>query len=158
MLLKGMTSQMGSWMKQSITCTTLSTPCSMEPVLCLILPPTIPSFWSEFSPVFLTEILHVVYYFPVFLIHTTMMSSRCSTLSPTPFSTSGWRGLFRPTPPSRMRWPPSVTTGITTWFPSSLQSLMKRFMSHLSNWDIPTPFPWMVSKNWNHFVKRLWVK
>lgn len=71
-------------------------------------------------------------------------SHRCYTLSPTPFSMGGWRNSFRPTPPSRTRWPPLVTTGTTTWFPSSLPSPTRRFMWSLSSWGIPTPSTWKV--------------
>lgn len=54
-------------------------------------------------------------------------SRRCSTRSPTPFLTSGWDAFLHPTPLFQTRWLPSVTTGSTTWFPSSRQSPTRRF-------------------------------
>lgn len=142
MLLKDMKNQMENWVNRSTTFTTWSTPCSMEPALCPTLPPTTPSFWL----VLVISWLTLVWRSRVVVVTALFLGvCRCSILSPMPFLTSGWRSSLHPMPPSRMRWPPLATTGTTTWFPSFLQSLMRSCMSHLSRWDIPMPFPLMVS-------------
>lgn len=55
-------------------------------------------------------------------------SCRCSTPSLMPFLMSGWDGFLRPTPLFQTKWLPLVTTGTTTWSPSSRQSPTRRFM------------------------------
>lgn len=47
MLSRGTTNQMENWMTLWTTSTTSSTPCWMEPALCLTLRPTTPSLWWE---------------------------------------------------------------------------------------------------------------
>lgn len=47
MLLKGTRNQTENWVNQSTTFTTSSTPCSMEPALCLTLLPMTPSLWLD---------------------------------------------------------------------------------------------------------------
>lgn len=146
MLSRATTNQMENWTNLSTTFTTSSTPCLTEPAPCHMPRPTIPSLWSEPDFIVISETLrlwncchrnhHGV---------SCWFCRRCSTLSRMPFSMSGWEGLFRPTPPSQMRWPPSVTTGTTTWFLSSLRSPTRRYTLPLSSWGTPMLSTWKVS-------------